>query len=230
MNIEKAKQLVASVKHWHHAFEIYPGLFTPGTYDPRFLLNDISFPPDLRGQRVLDIGPSDGFFSLAAHRLGAEVVAIDYRSKDAHGFGVMEEISGRDFQYHRANVYDLNVKELGTFDHVLFLGVLYHLPDMVKALGIVRSLCHGVMYLESHAANDLPTNEAQARYYRSNTLAADITNFWSPNPACIHDMAFDSAFDLVSHRTWSDRYFGRFTINEEPVRKRKLQLGYGLLQ
>lgn len=230
MNFEKAQQLVASVKHWHHAFEIYPGLVTPGSYNPGFLLDDIDFAQDLNGQRVLDIGSSDGFFSLAANQRGAEVVAVDYRPKNAHGFGVMEEITGRNFQYHRANIYDLTADELGTFDHVLFLGVLYHLPDMVKAMAIARSLCRGTLHLESHAANDLGLQEPVARYYRHSSLAGDITNFWSPNAECIRDMAFDCAFDLVSQRTWGDRYFGRFQINEEPSRKSKLQWGYGLLR
>ncbi|QIL79120.1 methyltransferase domain-containing protein [Diaphorobacter sp. HDW4A] len=230
MEFDEASRLVTTIKHWHHRFEIHPGVITPGSYDPGFLLDMLSLPSDLSGQRVLDIGPSDGFFSLAARRLGAHVVAVDYRSKDAHGFGVMERISGEPFDYHCSNLYDLSAKTLGTFDHVIFLGVLYHLPDMVKALAIVRSLCHGTMYLESHAANDIEQNVALARYYRHDALAGDITNFWSPNAACIRDMAQDCAFDLVSDTTWGDRYLGRYTVNEDPARKRKLQLGYGLLR
>ena len=229
MNFATAKQLVESVGHWHHAFEIYPGLTTPGAYDPGFLLDDIGFPADLHGQRVLDIGPSDGFFSLQARRRGAEVVAVDYRPKNSHGFGAMEQITGCDFDYRCCKVYDLNPKDLGTFDHVLFLGILYHLPDMVRALAIVRSLCHGTLYLESHAANDLPTHEAVARYYRQATLANDVTNFWSPNPACIRDMAFDCGFDRVTERTWADRYFGKFQTRDDPERNRKLQWAYGVL-
>ncbi|QIL69604.1 methyltransferase domain-containing protein [Diaphorobacter sp. HDW4B] len=230
MDIEEAKRLVASVKHWHHRFEVHPGVITPGSYDPGFLLDAVGFPADLTGQRVLDIGPSDGFFSLAARRRGAEVVVVDYRAKEAHGFAVMEQITGCSFDYHCANIYDLSAAQLGTFDHVLFLGLLYHLPDMMKALAIVRSLSHGAMYLESHAANDLPQDIALARYYRHDALAGDITNFWSPNAACIRDMATDCAFDLVTDRTWGDRYFGRFQVNDDPARKRKLQLGYGLFQ
>jgi tRNA (mo5U34)-methyltransferase len=230
MTLDEARQLVAATAHWHHTFEVFPGLVTPGAYDPRFLLDDLGWPADLSGQRVLDIGPSDGFFSLAARRRGATVVAVDYRPKEAHGFGAMEKITGLSFEYHCANLYDLSAATLGTFDHVLFLGVLYHLPDMVKGLAIVRSLCHGTLYLESHAANDLPPGQALARYYRQNTLAGDITNFWSPNAECIRDMAGDCAFDLVTDKTWGDRYFGRFVVNDDPQRKRKLQLGYGLLQ
>ncbi|QNN56413.1 methyltransferase domain-containing protein [Diaphorobacter ruginosibacter] len=229
MNFEAARQLVASVTHWHHRFEIYPEVITPGSYDPGFLLDEIGFPADLTGQRVLDIGPSDGFFSLAAQKLGAHVVAVDYRAKDAHGFGAMERITGRSFEYHCANIFDLDASKLGTFDHVLFLGVLYHLPDMMKALAIVRSLRHGAMYIESNAANELPQHIALARYYEQDTLAGDITNFWSPNAACIRDMAKDCAFDLVTDKTWGDRYFGRYTVNNDPARRRKMQLGYGLL-
>jgi tRNA (mo5U34)-methyltransferase len=33
----EARDLVASIPHWHHKFEIYPGLVTPGSYDPAFL-------------------------------------------------------------------------------------------------------------------------------------------------------------------------------------------------
>jgi tRNA (mo5U34)-methyltransferase len=92
MTLDKAKALVASVPHWHHAFEVYPGLITPGTYDPTFLLDKTKLAANLRGSRVLDIGTSDGFFALQLARRGAEVVAIDYRSKQDHGYHVMERL------------------------------------------------------------------------------------------------------------------------------------------
>ena len=38
MDLDEARALVASVTHWHHEFEIFPGLVTPGTYQPTFLL------------------------------------------------------------------------------------------------------------------------------------------------------------------------------------------------
>jgi len=230
MNDLEAKRLVATVPHWHHRFEIHPGVITPGSYDPQFLLDAIAFPNDLRGQRVLDIGPSDGFFSLAAYRRGASVVAVDYREKDAHGFGIMETVTGARIDYRCANIYDLSPASLGSFDHVIFLGLLYHLPDMVKALAIARSLCHGKMYLESHAANDIASGDALARYYPDAELAGDITNFWSPNRACVRAMARDCAFDLLSDKVWGDRYFGCFAANEDPARKYKLRMAYGLLE
>ena|SRR5688572_9354533 len=104
---EEARALVASVPAWHHRFEIAPGVITPGTYDPNFLLDKLALPKDLTGRRVLDIGPSDGFFSLNLRQRGAQVVAVDYRPKEMHGFGVMERISGLDFDYRQGNLYDI---------------------------------------------------------------------------------------------------------------------------
>lgn len=227
----EAEELVGSIQTWHHRFEIAPGVVTPGSYDPRFLLDKMELPDELSGKRVLDIGPSDGFFSLNLRRLGAQVVAVDYRPKDLHGFEVMERISGLDFDYRQGNIYDITTEAFGTFDIVIFFGVLYHLPDMMKALSIVRSVCSGQMFLETHCAVELTPEISAARYYREDTLNHDVTNFWSPNALCLKDMLYDAAFDLERGGTWADgdRYFAACRINQDQARTRKLQLAYGLL-
>jgi len=72
----EAEKLIASVPVWHHRYEIVPGVITLGNYEPGFLWYKMKFPDDLTGRRVLDIGPSDGFFSLNLRKRGAEVVAV----------------------------------------------------------------------------------------------------------------------------------------------------------
>lgn len=228
-DLRSAQELVASVPHWHHTFEIFPGVVTPGSYDPDFLLTKINFPADISNQRVLDIGSSDGYISLMARRAGAEVVSIDYRPKNGHGFGVMEALSGYTFDYRQMNIYDLSVDKMGQFDHVVFMGLLYHLPDLIKSMAIVRSICRGHMYIETHCAVDLAPDIAVARYYRGEELNKDITNFWSPNVACIRGMAYDSMFDLKHDETWGDRYFGHYNVTEDTSRRRKLDIAYNLL-
>ena len=231
--LPEAQSLVASVPAWHHKFEISPGVITPGSYDPEFLWNKMRLPRDMQGRRVLDLGSSDGFFSLKLRRCGAEVVSVDYRRKEQHGFGVMEKLSGLEFDYRRTNLYGIDPEAFGTFDVVLFFGVLYHLPDMIKALSIVRNLCSGEMFLETHCAADLAVETAVARYYRERTLNNDLTNFWSPNVACLRGMLYDCAFDVEHDETWSEgdshRYFAACRANSDPVRKEKLRLAYGLL-
>ena len=41
------------------------------------------------------------------------------------------------------NVYRISAEHYGTSDIVLFLGLLYHMPDPLEALRIVRSVCRG---------------------------------------------------------------------------------------
>ena len=224
----EAEQMVGSIPHWHHIFEIAPGVITPGTYDPTFMLAKMQLEDDLSGQRVLDIGTSDGFFALNLRRRGAEVVAVDYRPKSLHGFGVMERLSGLDFDYRQANLYDIDPKTWGSFDIILLFGVLYHLPDMLKALSILRELCVGRLFLETHCANDFSPEAAAARYYRGTTLNQDATNFWSPNARCVRDMLHDAAFDVERDEAWGDRYFAACTFNEGPMRLYKLRLAYAL--
>jgi tRNA (mo5U34)-methyltransferase len=155
MTLDEARALVAGVSHWHHAFEVYPGLVTPGAYDPTFLLDKTRLAADLRGLRVLDIGTSDGFFALHLARRGAEVVAIDYRGKQDHGYYVTERLNPVQIEYHRMNVYELADRHLGQFDIVLFLGVLYHLPDMIRALQMIRACFRGTLFVGTRSENDL---------------------------------------------------------------------------
>ena len=228
LSASDAERLVASVPEWHHRFEIVPGIVTPGTYNPAFLLEKMALAPNLAGRRVLDIGASDGYFSLELRRRGAEVVAVDYRPKELHGFAVMERLSGLRFDYQQTNVYDITPEHFGRFDIVLFLGVLYHLPDMLRALAAVRSVCSGVLFIESQCALDVSPGLSAARYYPGSTLNNDFTNFWAPNHACFRDLLNDAAFDVHREETWGERYFAACSINEEPSRRQKLQVAYGL--
>jgi tRNA (mo5U34)-methyltransferase len=197
VNLDEARALVSSVPHWHHAFEIFPGLIAHGTYQPAFLLEKTRLPADLTGMRVLDIGSCDGFFALQLARRGARVVAIDYRSKRAHGYHVMEQLNLVEIEYHQMNIYELAEKPLGEFDIVLFLGVLYHLPDMIRALQMIRARCRGTLFVGTHSENDFCRSVAAARHYRGNTLAKDHTNFWAPNGLCVLDMPYDTGFDVA---------------------------------
>jgi tRNA (mo5U34)-methyltransferase len=206
MGATEARELVASVPRWYHKFEIVPGVWTPGINDPHEHLDRLKLPNELEHCTVLDIGTSDGFFALSLKKRGATVTCIDYRPRDLHGFAVMEKITGNVFDYRQANVYDLSAEQLGQFDVVLFLGVLYHLPDMFAGLRIVRSLCRGRMFLETHCEEN-GSSEALARYCAGDSLNNDITNFWAPNERCVVDMLADVGFSVRRKERLSDRLF-----------------------
>jgi tRNA (mo5U34)-methyltransferase len=94
----------------------------------------------MSGLKVLEIGPADDAYSLELVKRGATLTVIDYRTKYEQGFHIMEAVNNLVFDYHTVNVYDLDPQKFGVFDVVLCLGVLYHLPDPVKALRILRSV------------------------------------------------------------------------------------------
>ena len=97
---------------------------------------------------------------------------------------------------------------------------------MIKALSIVRSVCAGQMFLETHCANEVAQEFALARYYRGSTLNNDITNFWSPNALCLRDMLRDTGFDVSRQETWGDRCFAACTPALDEDRSYKVTVAY----
>jgi tRNA (mo5U34)-methyltransferase len=222
MDLVTAKKLVESRPHWHHRYEIFPGVVVPGNYDPRFMLEKLNLPSSLKGKKVLDIGASDGFYSLHCHKLGADVTALDYRHKTTSGFATMEKISEVSIKHVVASVYDIG-PELGQFDIVLFLGVIYHLPDIPASLWRARQVCAGKLYLESYV-EDFGSDKPLARYYESDTLVGDSSNFWAPNVACMEAMLRDTGYSIEKTHAWGDRALIEANANQRPS---KMEIAYG---
>ena len=102
-------------------------------------LADRIFPKDLNGESVLDIGCAEGYFCNAAIKRGAgKVVGID---KKITRIGAAKSIQANsdEIEFRQCNFFDLQKNELGTFDNVLCLNVLHHIPD---TLGMIDRLVH----------------------------------------------------------------------------------------
>jgi len=65
---------------WYHSIDLGRGLVTPGTFDLRPHLSTYRFPLDMRGLKVLDIGPGDGFFSFEFLRRNASLTVVELPS------------------------------------------------------------------------------------------------------------------------------------------------------
>jgi tRNA (mo5U34)-methyltransferase len=159
---------------------------------------------------VLDIGARDGYFSFECERRGAEVVAIDSMAEET-GFEIVKELLGSKVELRRLNVYDLAPEELGTFDLVLFLGVLYHLRDPMLALDKISDVSRDKLILETQAIDDAllvgpgqfkrlaeisPELESipLMQFYPGRSLNDDPTNVWAPNQAALRAMLGESGF------------------------------------
>ncbi len=225
MDIQAARQLITKRPHWYHRFEIFPGVITPGVYDPSGTLHELKLAPDLKGKTVLEIGPAEGYFTKKLSERGAEVTAVDYAPKYHHGFGYMEEASGRQFHFIQSNVYDLEKTGLETFDIVLCLGVLYHLPDPVRALWTLRKFVKEQFILETLICRE-HEDEPFAKYLPWDSSNGDITNFWSPNPKCTQMMLEDAGF--IVEKVWLNDTRGMFhcRLNNAPGAMAKMDAAY----
>jgi 2-polyprenyl-3-methyl-5-hydroxy-6-metoxy-1,4-benzoquinol methylase len=97
----------------------------------------------LRGMRFLDIGSGSGLFSLAARRLGAEVVSFDF---DPESVRCTQELRRRYFpgddhwRVEEGSVLDTGyLAGLRSFDVVYSWGVLHHTGNMWTAISNAAS-------------------------------------------------------------------------------------------
>jgi tRNA (mo5U34)-methyltransferase len=179
---------------WYHTMDLGPGVVSNGVDNTPVRLSRLAFPADLTGCTVLDVGAWDGFFSFEAERRGAErVLATDFFSwrgggwgtKD--GFNLARRVLGSKVEDMEIDVPDICAETVGTFDVVLFLGVLYHLRDPLQSLMRLGAVTHQLMIVET-AVDLMNLREPAMAYYPGAELNGDPTNWWGPNPACVQSM------------------------------------------
>jgi tRNA (mo5U34)-methyltransferase len=104
-------------------------------------------------------------------------------------------------------VLDLDPSDLGRFDLVLFLGVLYHMRHPLLALEKVASVTGGQLIVET-AVDCTWTRRPAAAFYPHHGLTTDPTNWWGPNPEAVVGMLRAAGFErveVVSPDSWAYR-------------------------
>lgn len=230
----EALALVTS-RAWYHAFEVLPGLVTPGRHptDAAATLNDrYRLEPDLTGLRALDIGTLDGPYAFEMERRGAAVVAMDIQSPDVSGFSTAQKIRRSSAVYVQGDCQKLDEYDLGAFDLITFFGVWYHLKNPQAAFdGISRALKPGGrLFFEgecllSHVqddrldddrmrafANDLRLSNVALTAFYPGHYKGDRWSWYVPNPACVRAWCDAASMTVVDHGFWDDhphqRMFG----------------------
>jgi tRNA (mo5U34)-methyltransferase len=193
----------ASAIRWYHTIDLGQGVMTDGVDNTPHRLALLDFPASLTGRSVLDIGAWDGFFSFEAERRGAaRVVACDYYSWHGTGWGTKAgfEFARRALSSHvediDVDVMELSPERVGTFDVVLFLGVLYHLPHPLLALERVASVTGDLLVLET-VVDMVGFRRPAAAFYPGRELNNDPTNWWGPNGAAVHAMLQSVGFQQI---------------------------------
>jgi len=198
---------------WYHRIDLGNGLVTPGSRDNFGQLARLGIPENLSGKRVLDIGTRDGFFAFLAEERGADsVLAIDkasyrktpgepldwnqeWRPKPEPGFVFAREVLGSRAEFAELDIYDADPDDIGTFDLVLCLGLLYHLPYPLEALEIARKLTApgGLTIVETASDMNFHRRPAMA-FYPGAELNRDPGNWFGFNAAAVESMMRTAGF------------------------------------
>lgn len=205
---------------WWHSIDLGNGLVSPGVHslaELQSVYRSLALPEDLSGKTLLDIGCWDGFYSFEAERHGAEVTAIDYCQPE--NFFAAQEALKSNVRFCERSVYEIGKESLGSFDIVLFLGVLHHLRHPLLALEKVCELTRDFAVIESCITDrGRSENEPEMRFYEFDELGGDYDTWWTPNFECLLQMARSAGFARVellsrtaaraaikAHRRWNDK-------------------------
>jgi tRNA (mo5U34)-methyltransferase len=188
---------------WWHSFDLPDGRVIQGVNSLESLrgrIGEFPIPQDLSGKRALDIGCWDGWFSFELERRGAEVVAIDVW--DNPRFHEMRAIYNSRVDYRQMDVYELSPDTVGTFDVVIFMGVLYHLKHPLLALERVCSVTTDLAAVDSFILRDNFDLNAQPmlNFYETDEFEGQTDNWCAPNLACLAAMCRTAGFARVELR------------------------------
>lgn len=101
-----------------------------------------------------------------------------------------------------ADFMEADLDGLGTFDVVLYLGVLYHMRHPLLALERLARVTATVAVIETEAVA-LPGYEhlACCEFFETSELAADVSNWWAPSLPALAGMCRAAGFRRVE---WTD--------------------------
>ena len=104
----------------------------------------------LRGLKILDVGCGEGIFSIAARRLGAEyVLGIEPRAEKVEQAKFIcraQQIDSVEFK--QMKVMEIN-EQMGQFDIVLFIGVLYVMERPFEAIGKLSEVTKDILLIDT---------------------------------------------------------------------------------
>jgi tRNA (mo5U34)-methyltransferase len=224
MNPHDIAARIREFPFWYHKIELPGGLTTPG-WAP-LDAQAYRVPERLDGQRVLDVGAWDGYWTFEALRRGAkEAVAVDDFSdylgsltqadrKAWETFDLCREALGHGpAQCRRVemDVYQVDEDKLGRFDTVFCFGLLYHLRHPLLALDRLSAVCDGEIFIESAILDDFSPyrgglgkgydgGQMVMEFYPGSQYGNNATNWWSPTLACLARMVYAAGFQEV--RAW----------------------------
>jgi tRNA (mo5U34)-methyltransferase len=99
------------------------------------------------------------------------------------------------------DLFDYDLAELGSFDVVLYLGVLYHVRHPLLALERLAAVTRGAAYIETQAELFRGSgSRAMCRFIEGDELNHDPSNWWTFNEAALLSMCRAAGFERAEMR------------------------------
>ena len=165
---EELRKEFAKFELWHYAYAFEGGISFPIRHiKPDQLIDDPKRHAQrfrhcmpwlldaqngsLKGKRVLDIACNSGYWSMQCALLGAEVVGFDARPELIRQANLIKSIAGlANVKFTVLDIKEMNPRSLnGTFDVVLNMGVLFHVPNPLEALQLSMAMSHKHLLLDT---------------------------------------------------------------------------------
>lgn len=202
---------------WFHPFN-FEGVHThsPEATALMQLRAERIFRHSVAGLSVIDIGAWDGFFSFEAEKRGASrVLATDHFCWSGPGWGtkagfdLAHRLLGSKIESRDIAPEAMTPAEVGQWDVVLYLGVLYHSPNPLGDLKRVAALTKKMAIVETVIERTW-SKKPLIRYVHgdsSSPHSADPTNFFVPNLSAMQAMLRTVGFSRIE--TQIDKKFCR---------------------
>lgn len=211
-------------------WELFPGHLAKGLKNVANSAKILRMPERMDGLRVLDIAPWNGFFGFECLRRGAkELVSVGPEDPRDTGYAqTVELLEIERCRYVRDSVYNLSSETIGTFDVVLFLGLLYHLRHPLFALDRAYDVFEpeGLLFIDSPVidrrvsdrtisadkakeivrSGQLYNQELPIAYFSKASETGDPYNWFMPNEKCFQAFVESAGFSIesvVNEATWS---------------------------
>jgi len=114
------------------------------------------------------------------------------------GFDLAREVLDSRVEPVVADFMRTDLEVLGRFDVVLYLGVLYHMPEPLTALRRLRAVTGEVAVIETEAVH-VPQyrDEKLLRFFAADELHLDFGNWYAPSEAALHGLCRAAGFARV---------------------------------
>jgi len=184
----------------YHSLQLPDGTIIPGLIGMEALEQRVAsfpIPTSLRGCRVLDVGAASGWNAFAMAARGARVTAVD--CVEFEELGALKALIAPEIDYRILDVDELSPASVGTFDYVLFFGVLYHLRHPLLSLEKICALTNEMAFVESFVSDPVEcmSDACSMEFYENDDLGGQIDNWYGPTAKCLMALCRSAGFVRV---------------------------------